>query len=539
MSRGYPDIRLNDQIRTLFQAGSLGALTDGQLLDRYASRDGECSEMAFAALVARHGPMVLGACRRLLADAHLAEDAFQATFLVLARRAKSVRNRDSLGGWLHRVAHRVALRLRGPVERRKFREVPGAGEVAVKNPDRVEHDELRCVIDEEIDRLGDAQRLPVVLCCLEGISHEEASQRLRWPLGTIKSRLARGRRRLQERLIRRGFAPSAAIAAAAGTGLLGGMEAAAAVPPALIEATAKAAAAVAAGGAFTGLVPAALAALVREELSVMFATKLKLASAATLTAVASAVLIGFAVASAPGQKPAPAHVAAALPGNGGQPKVAPEAPRLAARLSASGRVVDPSGKPINGARVILREWSEFRIRGMPRQQIEKIIKGDDINDTLMETKTDEAGRFRFQDVPAPAFPSVAEAGKSVYPWDIVALGQGYGLAWVQLTPQLKARPHHIEPRARGNPPRHRGRTRGQARRRREGQSRRRRPAWQTRRLRQCTREPAQPELVGVSAGRHDRSRRPVHDPGAASRENGFALRRRAETRNGPGLRRHD
>ena len=88
--------------------------------------------------------------------------------------------------------------------------------------DRVEHDELRSVIDQEIDRLAESQRLPVVLCCLEGISHEEAAQRLRWPLGTVKSRLARGRKRLQERLVRKGFAPSAALAAAAGTGLLGG-----------------------------------------------------------------------------------------------------------------------------------------------------------------------------------------------------------------------------------------------------------------------------------------------------------------------------
>src|SRR5262245_5151241 len=110
MSRGTSEVRLNDQIRTLFQSGSLGALSDGSLLDRYASRQGEVSEMAFAALVERHGPMVLGVCRRLLGDAHLSEDAFQATFLVLARRARSVRNRDSLGGWLHRVAHRIAIR---------------------------------------------------------------------------------------------------------------------------------------------------------------------------------------------------------------------------------------------------------------------------------------------------------------------------------------------------------------------------------------------------------------------------------------------
>ena len=345
MSRGYPEIRLNEQIRTLFQAGSLGALTDGQLLDRYASRDGECSEMAFAALVERHGPMVLGVCRRLLSDAHLAEDAFQATFLVLARRAKSVRNHDSLGGWLHRVAraHCDAAAWSGRAPQVPREAGRRGGRRGISGPASSVTSSGRSST-QEIDRLGDAQRLPVVLCCLEGISHEEASQRLHWPLGTIKSRLARGRQRLQERLIRRGFAPSAAIAAA-GTGLLGGAEASAAVPPALIDATAKAAAAVAAGGAFTGVVPAALAALVREELSAMIATKLKLAVAATLTAVASAVLIGFVIAAAASQKPdAGSRRCRDVAGNGDEPKVQAEAPRLAAKLSASGTVVDSNGQ---------------------------------------------------------------------------------------------------------------------------------------------------------------------------------------------------
>jgi RNA polymerase sigma factor (sigma-70 family) len=201
MSRGHVQTRVSEQIRTLFQAGSLGGLTDAQLLERYLSPEGPGSETAFAALVERHGPMVLGVCRRLLLDTHLAEDAFQATFLVLARRAKSVRNHDSLGGWLHRVARRIAMRLRSTTERKKARERAGTNPetFAVEYADRVASDELRSVIDHEIDHLAESNRLPVVLCCLEGISHEEASQRLRWPLGTVKSRLARGRKRLQER----------------------------------------------------------------------------------------------------------------------------------------------------------------------------------------------------------------------------------------------------------------------------------------------------------------------------------------------------
>ena len=179
MSRGHVQTRVSEQIRVLFQAGSLGALTDAQLLERYLSPEGPGAETAFAALVERHGPMVLGVCRRLLSDIHLAEDAFQATFLVLARRARSVRNHDSLGGWLHRVARRIAMRLRSTNERRKVRERTDntRGTLAVEYADRVERDELRSVIDHEIDQLGESNRLPVVLCCLEGLSHEEAAGR--------------------------------------------------------------------------------------------------------------------------------------------------------------------------------------------------------------------------------------------------------------------------------------------------------------------------------------------------------------------------
>jgi RNA polymerase sigma factor (sigma-70 family) len=435
MSRGISEVRLNDQIRTLFQSGSLGALSDGNLLDRYASRQGEISEMAFAAIVERHGPMVLGVCRRLLGDAHLCEDAFQATFLVLARRAKSIRNRDFLGGWLHRVAHRIAMRARGRFERPKLRERPPAEEVAVKQPDRVERAELRTIVDQEIDRLREAQRLPVILCCLEGNSHDEASQRLGWAVGTLKSRLARGKRLLQERLVRRGIAPAAL---AAGSGLLG-IEASAAVPPTLAEVTTKAAAAAAAGGILTGAVPVELSLLVREELGSMLAAKLKLTSTAILTAGASAVLLAFLVVAASSRDVEPGAI---LAGQGAQPKTKANAEiaGVAARISASGMVVDSNSKPIAAARVILREWSEFRVRGMSREENEKLLRGGEINDVLAETRTDDAGRFRFQNVPAPKFPDVAEAGESVYPWDVVVLAEGHGLAWIPLTRQNQRTP---------------------------------------------------------------------------------------------------
>lgn len=434
MAAGYSDVRVSEQIQTLFQAGALGTLLDGQLLDRFVSRESGCAEPAFAALVERHGPMVLGVCRRLLADSHLAEDAFQATFLVLARRASTVRNRDALGGWLHRVAKRVALRLRVKHDRLRSRERPEVGEVAVEHAYGVERDELRAVIDEEIDRLGDGQRLPVILCCLGGLSQEEAAQRLHWPLGTVKSRLARGRKRLQERLGRRGFAPSAALAL--GSGLLG-KEASAALPPALVETTTRAASALVAGGTTAGVVPAAVSAIVREELGFMILAKLKLAAAISLTAAATAALVGFALASATGPN-APKDAPASAPLD--EPEGKPATPALAAKLSASGRVLDAEGKPVAGATVILREWSVYRVRGMSPKQAERLVRGEEVPDILAKTESDPDGRFRFQDVPAPSFPNTAEVGQSVFPWDVAALAPGHGTAWVQLTPERQRTP---------------------------------------------------------------------------------------------------
>ena len=195
-----------------------------------------------------------------------------------------------------------------------------------------------------------------------GASHEEASQRLGWPIGTLKSRLARGRLLLQERLLRRGIAPFVAITA--GTGLLG-IEASAAVPPALIESTTRAAAAVAAGSALTGVIPAALSGLVQEELGSMFATKMKLVVVGALTVAASVVAIGFVVAAAPGQQPKPALV---------RQQMSAEAPKLAAKLSASGRVIDSDGKPIAAAGDFSANGQYFAseecLRGSPRGSCE-------------------------------------------------------------------------------------------------------------------------------------------------------------------------
>jgi RNA polymerase sigma factor (sigma-70 family) len=280
---------VNRQIRTLFDVGALGAMPDRGLLEQFG-RGGAASESAFATLVERHGPMVLRVSRHLLADEQLAEDAFQVTFLLLARRAPSIHDPDALAGWLHRVARRVALRARAGVYRSKDRERLRAGELAVTAEDSLEREEIGAIVHEEIDRLVESQRLPILLCGLEGLSHEEAAQRLRWPVGTVKSRLVRGRRRLEGRLARRGLAPALWLV----VGLFGAPARAATVPLALAVATTRAGLRSAVGTAMAASVPASIATLLQRELTAMLLFNIKLAAGAAFAggfAVAMAVLV--------------------------------------------------------------------------------------------------------------------------------------------------------------------------------------------------------------------------------------------------------
>ena len=198
-------------LRDLFVGGTAVGLSDGELLRRYAaSRD----ESAFAALVARHGPMVAATCRAVLRDHHDAEDAFQATFLVLARKAGSIRAGDALGGWLHRVAYRAAVQRNIEVRRRRRTEVEvPAMEILGRTPRPRRISRRWTILHEEIDRLPEAQRLPVVLCDLEGLTYEQAAGRLHCTVPTLYHRLAKGRKRLRDRLVRRGVTAVAVGAA--------------------------------------------------------------------------------------------------------------------------------------------------------------------------------------------------------------------------------------------------------------------------------------------------------------------------------------
>ena len=175
------------------------------MLERYVAGG---DEAAFAALVARHGPMVLGVCRRVLRDERDVEDAFQATFLVLVRRAAAIRDGERVGRWLHGVAHRVAVRARAHSARRFVHEQsvdePIESRTAASASDAAERRELASIVDEEVTRLPSNLRAPVVLCYLEGMSHDEAARRLRWPVGTVRSRMARAHDVLRQRLARRG-----------------------------------------------------------------------------------------------------------------------------------------------------------------------------------------------------------------------------------------------------------------------------------------------------------------------------------------------
>src|SRR4051794_8170095 len=199
-------------IRRLAGARRAAPSPDGQLLERFtAQRD----EAAFATLVRRHGPMVLNVCRSVLRHEQDAEDAYQATFLVLVRKATSIRRPEAVAGWLYEVAYRVAVQAQADAARRRALE-RRAPPLADADPtlDMTLRD-LRRVLHEELRRLPDKYRLPLVLCYLEGRSHEEAAGQLGWSKGTFRGRLDRGREHLRRRLAARGVALSALLSATA------------------------------------------------------------------------------------------------------------------------------------------------------------------------------------------------------------------------------------------------------------------------------------------------------------------------------------
>ncbi|WP_165234168.1 sigma-70 family RNA polymerase sigma factor [Aquisphaera insulae] len=200
-------------LASLCSRGAIGGLTDRELLDLFTEPDGRLANQAFEVIVQRHGPMVLGICRRTVADAHAAEDAFQATFLALALRAGAIRKRESLGPWLHGVALRASRRAWSHLVSRRERSLGTASLPAgTLDADPLEVAELRASLDEEIARLPSAYRRAVILCYVQGKTQEDAATELGWTKGTVSGRLARAKDILRGRLARRGMAPAAVLA---------------------------------------------------------------------------------------------------------------------------------------------------------------------------------------------------------------------------------------------------------------------------------------------------------------------------------------
>jgi RNA polymerase sigma factor (sigma-70 family) len=201
-------------IQTLFRAGTAGRLSDAELLERIGSGSAGVAEAAFEALLMRHGGMVWNVCRNVLLDASEAEDAFQASFLVFLRKAGSIRKRSALGPWLYGVAYRIAVRSKAQTVRKRLRERDGVERLPTAASEASLTEDL-ALLHEELSRLPEKYRTPVVLCYLEGRTNDDVARQLGWPVGTVSGRLARAKTMLRSRLIRRGLPPSAGLLAVA------------------------------------------------------------------------------------------------------------------------------------------------------------------------------------------------------------------------------------------------------------------------------------------------------------------------------------
>jgi RNA polymerase sigma factor (sigma-70 family) len=280
--------------------------TDGQLLEGFVSRR---ETAALEVLVHRHAPMVWGVCRRILANHHDAEDAFQATFIVLVRKAATILPREMVASWLYGVARQTALRARAAEARRQGRErqVQTMPEAAVEQEDPWR--DLQPLLDEELSRLPDRYRLAIILCDLEGKTRKEAARQLGCPEGTLAARVARGRALLARRLAQRGVIGSGAALA----GVLAQQAASAGVPAAVVDATIETVTQVVTGQAATGLISARVAILAEGVIKMMLLAKLKTILG---TCLVVGLLLGLGLAyhalaadrapAAPPEKPAPA-----------------------------------------------------------------------------------------------------------------------------------------------------------------------------------------------------------------------------------------
>jgi RNA polymerase sigma factor (sigma-70 family) len=365
-------------VRQLAAAGATDRLPDRQLLQRFLNLR---EEDAFEAILRRHGPLVLGVCRRLLGNRQDAEDAFQATFLILAEKAASIHNHQSLSSWLYGVAYRVAVKARSRTAARRRHEQRCDSRVAPDPLAEVTGRELLAVVDEELHRLDDRHRAALVLCYLEGKTRDQAAAQLGWSLTTLQRRLEEGRECLRARLARRGLGLPAALLTA---GLAQAAEAA--LPARLLAATLRTA---------VHTAPAA-------------ALRLKVVAAVLLALGTVALSVGAAPDPAGGrrQADAPAPAAAPLP----QGAALPKAQQDGKELTVSGRVFDAGGKAGLKAEVVLvGVWQPQRRGAEPRKEL------------LARAATDHDGNYRLT-VPH------ASPGR-FHSLHVLAGARGHGLGW--------------------------------------------------------------------------------------------------------------
>ena len=396
-------------LESLFEGGSVTGLSDRQLLERFNTARDVAGEAAFAALVARHGPMVLELCRQLMGDLHHAEDAFQAVFLVLARKAPTIRDPDLLANWLYGVALRTARYAKFQIDHRRVKEQAdamrhsGLGESAAIEVtvqpaiDRAQAEALHC----EINRLPGSFRLPVVLCYFEGLTLDEAARRLNCPAGTLRSRLARARDKLRRGLTRRGVTLSAGTLAAA----LAPQKAAASVSSNLCECTTRAAIQFVAGQSAAPLV----ASLAREVLRSMFIHKLRLIAMTLLVLGAFATSAGYLTRSlARNDEP---RSASATPDDA-------KSKPAAGRMFVVGRVLDPQGQPVPGAMVMAAARAKLSAGSVG---VERLFPS-----AIGQVNADGFGRFQL-DAPRTSSSRHDE-------FVAIALAPGYGAGWVKIDP---------------------------------------------------------------------------------------------------------
>jgi RNA polymerase sigma factor (sigma-70 family) len=385
---------LGRDLDRLFREGSFSGASDTRLLERFIT-DGDGP--AFKALVARHRDMLLRTCHDLLGNADEADEAFQATIVILMRRASSIRERESIGGWLHRVACRVATRMRADAARRRASERMSVAKRALdvgprRDTDPVARDELRVALHDEIDRLPERYRRPVILCLLEGMTQENAAARLGWTAGSVRGRLARGKARLRDRLTRRGIALTAVLAALAEPGSAAGAR------PFVAAFRWKVAC----------LALSAFVAMGGELLAIS-----GLADDTRKPAAKDADLQRVAASKAEPEIEALATFRGGGPTDQSRAKALP--PEIAARpVDFRGRVVDPTGNGVAGARLslITDAWS------VPEQL----------------AVSDDNGNFHFAKSVGDFWRNFAEGGSAVPRVQAVVLAthESFGAAWINL-----------------------------------------------------------------------------------------------------------